>query len=474
MGGGHHHRVWIAFEPTQIKATDNTGTFDPSNPDMRFSADASGHEHAPKGSPEGGRFTGKGEGGAGSEEPKGDAPSPAPLSPHAQTRSALDALGIPHAHLTDEELHKQLSGALAPKEAKPKATAPTAHLDTEIATLRAVAERAKDAEGVPVAEVETIMARLSKLSAKEVEHLAAEVANVNVRGKRAALDMLQAKLTEGRRIRDSMKMSADGDSFAADAKGHEHRGSGEGGGQFAPKGGDKAGKSGGKPPKVAKKTPPETNKKETTETPAETGSAGESKMADQAREIVKTIKPSKVRAFTGEAAGGKIDSRLAGAIGEEILIQHLKGLGYTDAKQTSEFLKTPVNNLPIDLIHDHRLIEAKAGQASNPDGVWALKYDGKFTQAQEAKFAKMTPEKVKVAKKRINAAKVEGIHARKAAFIERMNKELGFVEKAGMMCVLVNPDTKTADLYEFDGFHDRIPFKSEQAQQAYVGSVKYG
>lgn len=30
MGGGHHHRVWIAFEPTQIKAVENAGTFDPS------------------------------------------------------------------------------------------------------------------------------------------------------------------------------------------------------------------------------------------------------------------------------------------------------------------------------------------------------------------------------------------------------------------------------------------------------------
>ena len=32
MGGGHLHRVWIAFEPTQIKSVDNVGTFDPTNP----------------------------------------------------------------------------------------------------------------------------------------------------------------------------------------------------------------------------------------------------------------------------------------------------------------------------------------------------------------------------------------------------------------------------------------------------------
>jgi len=34
-GGKQTHRVWIAFEPTQIKAVDNAGTFDPNDPNMR-------------------------------------------------------------------------------------------------------------------------------------------------------------------------------------------------------------------------------------------------------------------------------------------------------------------------------------------------------------------------------------------------------------------------------------------------------
>jgi 3'-phosphoadenosine 5'-phosphosulfate sulfotransferase (PAPS reductase)/FAD synthetase len=33
-GQDRTHRVWIAFDPTQIKAADNVGTFDPSNPDI--------------------------------------------------------------------------------------------------------------------------------------------------------------------------------------------------------------------------------------------------------------------------------------------------------------------------------------------------------------------------------------------------------------------------------------------------------
>lgn len=34
MGGSHTHRVWIAFEPQQIKAVGNIGTFDPDDDDM--------------------------------------------------------------------------------------------------------------------------------------------------------------------------------------------------------------------------------------------------------------------------------------------------------------------------------------------------------------------------------------------------------------------------------------------------------
>lgn len=37
LGGGHSHRVWIAFEPTQIKAVSNQGTFDPTNPNITMS-----------------------------------------------------------------------------------------------------------------------------------------------------------------------------------------------------------------------------------------------------------------------------------------------------------------------------------------------------------------------------------------------------------------------------------------------------
>ncbi len=38
QGGGHHHRVWIAFEPSQIKSVANKGTFDPAQDAIALSA----------------------------------------------------------------------------------------------------------------------------------------------------------------------------------------------------------------------------------------------------------------------------------------------------------------------------------------------------------------------------------------------------------------------------------------------------
>ncbi len=32
--GGRYHKVWIAFRPTQVKALDNEGTFDPTSGNM--------------------------------------------------------------------------------------------------------------------------------------------------------------------------------------------------------------------------------------------------------------------------------------------------------------------------------------------------------------------------------------------------------------------------------------------------------
>lgn len=50
--GNREHRVWIAFEPTQIKAVDNRGTFDPADPRINYSAANWAEDQHPRGQPE--------------------------------------------------------------------------------------------------------------------------------------------------------------------------------------------------------------------------------------------------------------------------------------------------------------------------------------------------------------------------------------------------------------------------------------
>ena len=74
MGGGHHHRVWIAFEPNQIKSVQNKGTFDPNEANINLSAgwDPSKHHRGQPGNK--GQF-GPG-GGESSKKPATDASAP--------------------------------------------------------------------------------------------------------------------------------------------------------------------------------------------------------------------------------------------------------------------------------------------------------------------------------------------------------------------------------------------------------------
>lgn len=197
-----------------------------------------------------------------------------------------------------------------------------------------------------------------------------------------------------------------------------------------------------------------------------------SKMTDQAREIVKgKLKKTKGRAWSGEPTGGKISKQLAGAIGEEIIINHLRSLGFKDAGHLSAFVQSERNNLPVDLIHDHQVIEVKTGQASNSKEAqqWRLTI-GEPSAEEKAWLAKASPEQ----KALRNAKKQQEIHKRKMAEIARIEKELGFKVGGKTMTVILNTETQTADIYSFDGFHDRIGWTSESAKAGYVGSVRYG
>lgn len=190
-------------------------------------------------------------------------------------------------------------------------------------------------------------------------------------------------------------------------------------------------------------------------------------IAYQAKEIVRKIKPTKKRAFEGKPVEAtKISKQLAGAIGEEIVIQHLKSQGFADARH----LNMERNNFPIDLVQDHESIEVKTGQVSNGPGAWQWRMTiGEPGKEEKAWLAQASDEE----KAAWNAKKQAAITERKKKALAEVSKKVGKSVKAKTMTVLLNPDTKTADLYMFSGWHDRIAWNSDAARKAYIGSVQY-
>lgn len=179
------------------------------------------------------------------------------------------------------------------------------------------------------------------------------------------------------------------------------------------------------------------------------------------------IKPTKERVFQGTPVNAaKISKQEAGKIGEDLVIAHLQLKGMKDARP----MNLDRNNFPIDLVQDHEVIEVKTGQVSNGAGAqqWRLTI-GEPGKEEKAWLAK-APEAEKAA---WNTKKQQKIHARKEKIVKGLTKEFGKTPKVSTMTVILNPETKKADLYKFDGFHDRIGWNSEQAKKAYIGSMSY-
>ena len=179
------------------------------------------------------------------------------------------------------------------------------------------------------------------------------------------------------------------------------------------------------------------------------------------------LKKVKQHAFNGKPVETeKISKQEAGRIGESIIIAYLHATGRKDARP----MNTAQSNFPIDAIQDHETIEIKTGQVSNGPGAqqWRLTI-GEPGKAEKEWLARATSEQ----KAKWNARKQAAIHARKQKVLAEISSELGHEIRPATMTVLLDPAKKVADLYYFEGWHDRIGWTSAQAQQGYIGSYQY-
>jgi 2'-5' RNA ligase len=182
-----------------------------------------------------------------------------------------------------------------------------------------------------------------------------------------------------------------------------------------------------------------------------------------------TVKPSKERAWDGKPAPLKtaLTKQETGQVGEAVALAYLKSvMGAADARP----LNLEMPNAPIDLIEDHAPTEVKAGLAGNSKKAqqWRLTFS-KESAKEKALYETMSKEE----RAAWNAQKQKRIKERKDAMVKVLEKRTGGKVKPRTLTLIVNPDTRTADVYLFDGLHDRIGWAGPETEKAYRGSVKY-
>jgi len=152
------------------------------------------------------------------ETPPGPAAKPAP---HAQARAALDALGVAHSHLSDEDVVSRLKAAFGAPAAKPAAKAKPAarpkaaagrtkpageHLDAAAAELNALSR----SDGAATVTDEAATAHLDRvlagMTSDEVKEIARRVTNRRARTPAEARQNLHNDLTAVRRLVQSQNV----------------------------------------------------------------------------------------------------------------------------------------------------------------------------------------------------------------------------------------------------------------------------
>ena len=194
-------------------------------------------------------------------------------------------------------------------------------------------------------------------------------------------------------------------------------------------------------------------------------SKGETPMPTGAGGLIET----NVRAFDGRQTGGPKLSKLeVDKLGEDIAVRFLKDKGLLDARS----LNTKGNNFALDLVAGQNVYELKSGATTNSSGAQQWRVTLGQPGPTEAKaLAKMSAKK----KATYNEKKMVAAMDRKAQAVDTVSTALKLKRpvQASTLAVIVNPVTRTADVYQFPGFHRRIGWRSPETAKGYRGSFRY-
>lgn len=180
------------------------------------------------------------------------------------------------------------------------------------------------------------------------------------------------------------------------------------------------------------------------------------------------IKPTTERAYHGkqESSRKSIAKHETGAIGERIVMHHLKRTGHKGV----HILNSEKNNYPVDLATRHHLVEVKTGHASNHPGTHRWKATiGQPGKKESEWLKKAHPD----AKRKWNEKKSKAIMERKHAALKEHSKKHGVKMTGKTYGVILHHDRKVADVHEFEGFHHSIGWKHPSVAKRHVASYKY-
>ncbi len=181
-----------------------------------------------------------------------------------------------------------------------------------------------------------------------------------------------------------------------------------------------------------------------------------------------SLKKIKDRVWTGNRKDIKSEmTKLqAGDLGERIVVSWLRRRGFNDA----DSLNNIGNNFPVDIGHNHEVLEVKAGLISNTRKSWHWRSTIGEPGPKEKLWLKEIDAETKAA---WGEKKTKAILARKKKILRDFTSDFGKKVVGKTATVIIDPDTQTADLFMFDGFHKRIGWNSEKARESYVGSFEY-
>lgn len=193
------------------------------------------------------------------------------------------------------------------------------------------------------------------------------------------------------------------------------------------------------------------------------GAAGPTNTVDPAKS---GLTPVSERASSASVVHNKLSKLDTGALGEELAVKYLKGLGHIDAGT----LNVGRNNFPVDLVQDHHVYEVKAGLAGVSKGARQWRATIGQPGAKERDWLASASAD---AKRKWNDRKRTAILARKQHAVRQVGKKLGKRVGGSTMAMVINPDKRIVDIYTFKGFHLRVGWDTPQAKAGYKGSFKY-